>query len=133
MKQMPLVIIFLLIPLFGCASIDESELYGHYIIEFPFGSEELILYENGTYKQIIKIKNKKDSIFEYTNTWKYDNEYDNIALNEGLLLTKGFCEFNDEYKIPFKGRVLCGIIKYTPFESIRLSAGCETVFYTKVK
>lgn len=133
MKQFSLVTILLFISLFGCMTVDENELYGRYLLEFPFGSEELILYDNGTYKQIITIKDEEDIIFENTNTWKYDKEYNDIALSHGLILVNVLCELRDDYKIPSKGYLLRGVIKYTPFGDISLSTACESVTYTKVE
>jgi len=118
----------------GCTSIDEKELYGTYLAEFPNGTEKLILYPSGKYVQEVSIKVKgenKPKILKHSGHWKYDLDDKYVGLDSALNVFNPIDGLNKDYNIPVDGVVLAKVQR--TFRSISLSTAYEDIDFAKIK
>lgn len=122
----------ILLLLVGCSIDDESELYGKYIVEYPFGTELLEINKDYTYRQVAIIFDKADTII-HTGNWKLSPKSKYIRLVNGLTIAGSFCKLDSTYAQPADGHVMRAYYKYSPWGNIRLSSGCEGIHYEKIE
>ena len=82
--------------------IDITEVYGTYVAEYPFGTEKIVLQENGRYSQEVIIK-ADGKITVQTEQWEYDRQTNRVYLRRCLLVTDGLGALRKDYTVPMEG------------------------------
>ncbi|MCK5124823.1 MAG: hypothetical protein KAR42_01065 [candidate division Zixibacteria bacterium] len=121
-----------IILLSGCMPVKKEEIYGKYLVEFPFGSQTLKLNRDGTYEQIVIITWNADTT-RHNGKWKYSDNYTYILLFNGLSVVDPYCSLRTNYKIPIDGIVVAAPIQYLPWFTISLTTGCEEYYYKQIE
>lgn len=153
MKYLRSGLFAILLLLVGC-SIEESELYGSYLVKYPFGSELLEINKDSTYRQVAIIYDKPDTIIHdgkwthgakythirlapdtiiHTGKWEHVADYGDIRLVNALGIAAPSCQLDSTYAQPLNGVSLYSYYKYFPWSNIRLAAGCEGYYYEKIE
>lgn len=99
----------------GCVPVSIQDLPGKYRINFDFGQEELDLSANGKYHQIITVygEHGKNESVTHSGTWwpapplkgvgGHLQHYDQVLLDNPIMICDEFGDFNKNYRIPFDG------------------------------
>ena len=105
----------------SCSRPDRDELYGEYVAEYSFGTQRLILRQDGTYTQVVHVNDVADSIV-HSGVWEYWEEFWDVALVDGLHIQDAWGGLAGGYQTPFDGYVLCGVHRFFPWNPIRLGS-----------
>lgn len=87
---------------FSCScnqSPGTSQILGHYVAEYPYGKEELVLRDDGTYLQKIHL-NSSASEIENVGKWKYDGERRRVELQKMYVVDDGFGRLRQDFEDP---------------------------------
>ena len=114
--------------LFGCKPATSRDVCGSYFADYGQASEKLILNNDGTYSQEVKVKtNKKPD--KVKGTWDYDPKSGYVTFNENFLMVLDeFQQVNPQYARPEKGLVGLPVENWFGHISIGVSKG---VIYEK--
>lgn len=124
----------LIVLLSACSSINEKDLQGTYVAEYPFGSEKLILNADKEYIQEVFVKGEPKSkpiTLKCKGSWSYNPDDKYVALENGLDVADPAGGLNKDYNVPVKGLVLAKVRR--TFPSIRLGTAYEDVDFVKIK
>ena len=83
-------------------NVDLSELYGTYLAEYSFGTEKIMLRENGDYVQEVTIISLNKTI-THSGEWSYDPDTERVNLKRCLSVNDGFGRLRDRYSTPLEG------------------------------
>jgi hypothetical protein len=95
----------LLTIVFSCSCIRSpsiSQLSGRYVAEYPYGKEELVLKDDGTYLQEIHLNSSAREI-ENVGKWRYDGERRRVELEKMYVVDDGFGRLRQDYEFPKLG------------------------------
>jgi hypothetical protein len=86
----------------SCRAPSRSELVGSYKIRYSYGSEELRLYDNGTYVQIVSL-DRGGLRASNSGKWEYREKEGELALNAPLLVDDNFGKVSSSWMSPKAG------------------------------
>lgn len=80
----------------SCSSgVVYEDLVGVYKVQYPYGTEELVLNRDGTYKQTILLTNKDE--VSHTGQWKFLEKESKVVLKDPLIVDDNFGRPNPNF------------------------------------
>jgi len=111
-----------------CSQPTQDEIYGHYRLESPTGTEDLTLNKDGTYSQQYESKDETVHLSQ-TERWTYQSETKEVNLQDPLMIYDITGKLNDPSHIPTKGVWGLGLTR--EFGEIRININEDLGIYFK--
>lgn len=85
--------------------VQTKELYGTYVAEYSFGTETLLLQDDGAYKQEVAISGVSNPSV-HSGKWRYDDRAKRIILEDCLVVSDGLGGLRRDYDVPQRGNCM---------------------------
>jgi hypothetical protein len=119
---------FILISVSSCAErIEVQNLYGTYVAKYSFGTDKIVLKEEGLYSQEVQI-NGDTKKYVTTGTWKYDisDNVTKVILEKAFVVSDGLGNLKKDFSVPGNGISVFPVERYFFSRKLRLGPDEES-------
>ena len=116
----------------SCArGFSVSDLYGTYVASYSFGTDKIVLKNDGTYMQEVTIK-KEQIPYTTTGKWEYDKASNHVIIENCYIVSNGLGQLSKNYKALSQGPSIFPVERDMLSRRIRLGPG-EGNPYKKIR
>jgi hypothetical protein len=92
-----LIVLVLSLMMNACSmAVPQEEVYGTYVASYPFGTDTLVLNRNGTFEQLVALKNEQPVTVR--GSWDFDPEESRIRMYDSLVVADGFGKLRSDWR-----------------------------------
>ena len=89
----------------SCLKVPLKDIYGTYVAKYSFGIDKIVLKNDGTYFQEVKIYDDP-KFYNATGKWKLGNDDEMITsliIEDAFVVSDGYGRFNENFQAQEKG------------------------------
>ena len=111
-----------------CGSkVEINEIVGSYIMQYPYGTEELLIEKRGYYMQTFRVKGE-NNVWTNKGKWEYDEKGSRIILLDAILIDDNFGKMRPQFWNEAKIDWMLGVKKASGTVYLRFNPDFDYTF-----